>query len=195
METSVDDCISKPESEVSKSFALNTLNRQISVVIDVANGLEFLHSKQVVHRDLSPKNVLLKHRNSSDVIAKISDLGVARVIEDISTHLTRCPGTLNFMPPEAFRQHYSSKLDVYSFGAVMLYMLTSEWPTPPQHPYEHAAARDLLPAVTSHKMYHLIERCLAKCPEVRPTCAEILQYLKNDCFHPKFLKVSLVRMC
>ena len=62
----------------------------------------------IVHRDLSPKNVLLKAGNGDVPAAKIGDLGVAKIIKADSratqTLLTKVPGTVDFMPPECFRR-------------------------------------------------------------------------------------------
>ena len=78
----------------------------MSILHDVAEGLSYLHSRNppVIHRDLSPNNILLKHLPLLPV-AKIADLGVAKVINVDDTkskqYLTKAPGTVHFMPPEA----------------------------------------------------------------------------------------------
>ena len=72
-----------------------------SIVHDVSLGLCYLHNHDppIVHRDLSPNNVLLTAHH----VAKISDLGVAKVIKaDSRKAMTKAPGTVDFMPPEAF---------------------------------------------------------------------------------------------
>jgi len=75
-----------------------------SLLADVVRGLLYLHSRNppVVHRDLSSKNVLL----TSSLVAKISDLGNARIVNlqpgQLARTLTHLPGTFVYMPPEAF---------------------------------------------------------------------------------------------
>ncbi len=174
MDTSLYDCISRPEKS---PFALDRDGAQISILNDVAKGLKLLHTHQLVHRDLTPRNVLLRKDKLGIVIAKISDLGVARMISGSETDLTRCPGAYNFMPPEAFHQHpvYTEKLDIYSFGLLMIYILTGKLPQPP---YDRPSAQQVLPGVRSHDLFPLIERCLAKRPDLRPTAADILSYLQ-----------------
>lgn len=75
-----------------------------SILQDISLGLHFLHCRHdpIIHRDLSANNVLL----STDMRAKISDLGVAKILQvspaQLST-MTKAPGTQSYMPPEALR--------------------------------------------------------------------------------------------
>ena len=99
-----------------------------SLLTDVARGLLYLHTHNppVVHRDLSARNVLL----TSSLVAKISDLGNARIVNlqpgQLARTLTRVPGTHAYMPPESFDQHsqYGPRLDIFSFGHLTLFTLT-----------------------------------------------------------------------
>ena len=110
---------------------------KVSILLDIAQGLSYLHSQQppVVHRDLSPNNILIKGSMKSDavLVAKIGDLGVAKLIEiDNKGTLTKAPGTPAFMPPEATAERpvYGVPLDIFSFGGNVLYVATHKWPTP-----------------------------------------------------------------
>ena len=99
-----------------------------SLLADVARGLLYLHTRNppVVHRDLSARNVLL----TSSLVAKISDLGNARIVNlqpgQLARTLTHLPGTMVYMPPEAFDQcsRYGPRLDIFSFGHLALFTLT-----------------------------------------------------------------------
>ena len=99
-----------------------------SLLVDVVQGLLYLHTRNppVVHRDLSARNVLL----TSSLVAKVSDLGNARIVNlqpgQLARTLTRIPGTMAYMPPEAFDQHsqYGPCLDIFSFGHLTLFTLT-----------------------------------------------------------------------
>ena len=103
-----------------------TLKR--SLLADVARGLLYLHMRipPIVHRDLSARNVLL----TSSLVAKISDLGNARIVNlqpgQLAMTLTHLPGTMVYMAPEAFSEgsHYGPKLDIFSFGHLALFTLT-----------------------------------------------------------------------
>ena len=110
-----------------------------SILLDVAKGLSYLHafSPAVIHRDLSPNNILLTENKYVEFpVAKIADLGVAKVVKADSRNtrskLTKAPGTQAFMPPEALGINpvYDVKLDVFSFAGIMLFVSTHKWPTP-----------------------------------------------------------------
>lgn len=99
-----------------------------SLLVDIARGLLYLHTRHppVVHRDLTSRNILL----TSSLVAKISDLGNARIVNlrpgQLARTLTRIPGTVTYMPPEAFSEgsQYGPQLDIFSFGHLMLFTLT-----------------------------------------------------------------------
>ena len=99
-----------------------------SILADIAKGLVYLHNRRppVIHRDLSAKNVLL----NSAMVAKISDLGNSRIVDfqrgKLAQTLSRVPGTMVYMPPEAFdsTSRYGCTLDSFSFGHLALFTVT-----------------------------------------------------------------------
>ena len=104
-----------------------------SILHDVALGLYHLHSHTppIVHRDLSANNVLL----DSNMAAKISDLGVARILNltpQQMSRMTHAPGTPAYMPPEAMRANakYDTSIDEFSYGILMIHVLCGRWPLP-----------------------------------------------------------------
>ncbi|KAM0063236.1 putative protein kinase RLK-Pelle-DLSV family [Helianthus debilis subsp. tardiflorus] len=91
------------------------------ICIGIARGLAFLHEEtilKIVHRDIKATNVLL----DKDLNAKISDFGLAKLDEEDNTHIsTRVAGTYGYMAPEyALRGYLTDKADVYSYGIVLL---------------------------------------------------------------------------
>lgn len=96
---------------------------QISLSCDVAFALEYLHDRNLIHRDLCGDNVLLNHGQCVP-IAKVSDFGISRMIvnpEQLSHSLTSFGHRHGYLPQEVFNYptDYDASLDIYMFGVVM----------------------------------------------------------------------------
>ena len=196
-----------------KNRALDMVTK-ISILHDVSCGLNYLHSytpNPIIHRDLSPNNVLLVLRDQKP-IAKLSDLGVAKVVKADSRAtknvLTKAPGTVDFMPPEALVENpnYTTSLDVFSYGGIILHVVNQEWPTPSSQVQRDSLYR-LLPALSeierrqkhldkmsgvANVLEHLVIACLDDNPNNRPAIATVLKIVKflmvswssyNNCMH------------
>ena len=95
------------------------------LVADVADGLSYLHSLGMVHRDLKPKNVLVGPGG-----AKVADLGTAKIIgiaAQTAQH-TVGPGTAVYHPPEVLQGEYSAAIDVFSLGLLVVETALGESP-------------------------------------------------------------------
>eukprot|EP00026_Physarum_polycephalum_P000524 Phypoly_transcript_00525.p1 GENE.Phypoly_transcript_00525~~Phypoly_transcript_00525.p1 ORF type:complete len:758 (+),score=90.30 Phypoly_transcript_00525:142-2415(+) len=100
-------------------------NAKLKIAIDVAEAMEFLHSRNVVHRDLKSVNVLI---NRYTMVAKVCDFGLSRVIDCTST-LTGNIGTVGWIAPEIFQnKQYTEKCDVYSYGIILYELITQLLP-------------------------------------------------------------------
>ena len=135
------------------------LSLKRTLLADVARGLLYLHTRNphVVHRDLSARNVLL----TSSLVAKISDLGNARIVNlqpgQLVRTLTRIPGTMVYMPPEAFDDppRYGPRLDIFSFGHLALFTLTQVRKVQTFIPYYHLSNYCLIRNfATKHFLLH-----------------------------------------
>ncbi len=162
------------------------------ILRDVALGLCYLHENAppIIHRDLSANNVLL----ATNMSAKISDLGVAKIINLSPAQMglitqTQAPGTPVYMPPEAMvaRPRYTIKVDIFSYGVLMVHVLSGQWPIPeepfqvdPNNPGEVVPVTEaerrkafLDQIGRGHPLMDMIERCLSKADQ-RPVISQIL---------------------
>ena len=102
---------------------------EVDLCHDIALALAYIHSKDIIHRDLSGNNVLLLAGR-----AKITDFGMSKLLDSNRrmTPLTMCPGTLAYMPPEALSEPpvYSKKIDCFSFGVLQIQIMTRQFPDP-----------------------------------------------------------------
>jgi len=92
------------------------LGEKAQILLGVGKGLQYLHGKGVLHRDLTAHNVLLRVSNAGSCpIAKITDFGNSRIMTTDPTiqleSLSRLPGTLLYLPPEAHTGNYNDKID------------------------------------------------------------------------------------
>ena len=188
-----------PPTEVSKQFF--PLSLKCSILHNVACGVAFLHerSPSIVHGDLSARNVLL----DSGMVAKISDLGVARTAMDT---FTKAIGCRVYMPADAFscpHQTYNSSLDVFSFGVITIFTVSEMFPFQPLASAYFDKNSGLLVARTElqrrseymryvneqlrvcgqlrgdHPLIRLIQQCLQNESSERPGIGEVLHLLEE----------------
>ncbi|RWR85259.1 receptor protein kinase TMK1-like protein [Cinnamomum micranthum f. kanehirae] len=99
--------------------------RRLSIALDVARGMEYLHSlahQSFIHRDLKSSNILL----GDDYRAKVSDFGLVKLAPDGKQSVaTRLAGTFGYLAPEyAVTGKVTTKVDVFSFGVVLMELVT-----------------------------------------------------------------------
>ena len=164
-----------------------------SIVHDVSLGLCYLHNHDppIVHRDLSPNNVLLTAHH----VAKVSDLGVAKVIKaDSRKTMTKAPGTVDFMPPEALDDtpEYGPPMDVFSFAGIILHTFNQQWPSPSKNVKFDPKTRKKVALLEFERRQQyldkmigeaevlrpLVEECLDDDPAVRPTIATLCERIQ-----------------
>ncbi|KJA16610.1 hypothetical protein HYPSUDRAFT_47227 [Hypholoma sublateritium FD-334 SS-4] len=173
-----------------------TRKTRVNICEDIANGLLYMHSQHIIHRDLTTANVLM----DSDCKAKLSDFGLSNVIAELrgaSFMTSKMAGSARWAAPELFPPDDSVpeanfSTDIYSLGSVIFHVMTGKIP------YEgltetqvmlQVLANNRPPTLIESKLtptdsfWDIINRCWEAIPASRPTVAEVgqmvaLQHLK-----------------
>jgi serine/threonine-protein kinase len=155
----------------------------------IALGLAAIHQQGIIHRDIKPDNILV----GSDRKVKITDLGLAKQTDDPElnrlTATGMVVGTPLYVSPEAIRDPRSctTAADIYSLGATLYHLLVGHPPFPTGSPYEVMRAhleqrpqpiREVRADVPTG-LAQLVERCLNKLPEKRPTALQVAELLSG----------------
>ncbi|KAL3497993.1 hypothetical protein ACH5RR_040725 [Cinchona calisaya] len=175
---------------------------RLKIALGAAKGLAFLHGaeKPVIYRDFKTSNILL----DSDFNAKLSDFGLAKMgPEGSNTHVTtRVMGTYGYAAPEYVSTgHLTTKSDIYSFGVVLLELLTGRRATDKTRPKTEQSLVDWTkPYLTSSRrlrciidprlsgqysvkgareMAHLALQCVSMNPRDRPKMPAIIETLES----------------
>ena len=174
---------------------------KVYILLQVAQALSYLHSLNppLVHHDLSPNNVLL---NAISLQTKVTDFGMTRALDPSKmTRKSSVKGTQAFMAPEALVEppKYDDKLDIFSYGNVIVTTVTHQWPNP--GPYNKFEGSKLV-AVTelqrrqqyinqftpkeSELFLPVVRACLQNVPSERPTSIQLVtQMSKIEEAHPR----------
>ena len=147
----------------------------ISISQDVACGLSYLHQWKphpIIHRDISSGNVLLEPIPNG-WRAKVSDYGSANFMNLVSS--TVAPGCPAYAAPEAsLPAQHSPKMDVFSFGVLIVEMCLQELPEARPEQREAQIQHIKWPSMVS-----LIRRCISEKPGDRPSMSDIMELLSR----------------
>ena len=162
---------------------------QLNICLDIALALVYLHSNSLIHRDLTGNNVLMIGTR-----AKITDFGMSKLAtgNPRMTALTLCPGNLLYMSPEALDEakSYTAKLDIFSFGVIVIQILTRHFPNPTDRfrtvhvPQLNDEVRRVVPE-TERRQAHL-----QLIPDTHSLKTLVLQCLKKEIQRPSALQLS-----
>jgi serine/threonine protein kinase len=169
----------------------------VDIMLQIAQGMRYLHDGQMMHRDLKSKNVLVNvipgpdSRVFSSVLqVKVTDFGLAKLKTDNSRFTTRGVGTTKWRAPEVFEDDnnpgkYKKSADVYSFAMVFFEVLTGEIPFDdiPLGKLLQRLHRGLRPHLPRNEcpkyLSALIKKCWSRNAARRPTFATICKTLVN----------------
>ncbi|KAF5473080.1 hypothetical protein F2P56_009723 [Juglans regia] len=157
------------------------LQKLIAIALDIARGMEYIHSQGVIHRDLKPENILI----DQDFHMKVADFGIA-CGEAYCDSLADDPGTYRWMAPEMIKhKSYGRRVDVYSFGLILWEMVAGTIPYEDMTPVQAAFAvviknlRPPIPGDCPPAMRALIEQCWSLQPEKRPEFWQVVKVLEQ----------------
>ncbi|KAF7311471.1 Protein kinase domain-containing protein [Mycena kentingensis (nom. inval.)] len=176
-----------------RNVAAPSLNKVLSIMLDIARGLEYLHLRKpsVIHRDCKSSNILITAKGT----AKIADFGLAKVKQSTRSMVRSLVGTVNWQAPELWHAHpkYNHKVDVFSCAMVFWEMLQWHlkekkfpWEGMNEHAiYEIVGTKKQRPPTTGLRkqwcpaIVDLIERMWAQQHEDRPTMSEVVLALEE----------------
>ncbi len=146
--------------------------RKLEIISQAAKSLQYIHSKGVIHRDVSSKNMLV----TGDGKLKLIDFGLAIAKAASNNFLGGRSGTPSYMAPEQIRaMQNDEKTDIYSFGIVMYEVLSGRMPFPGGDNYSkmhhnlnyHAVdLKDAVPGIDP-RLSKIVSTCMRKKPEDR----------------------------
>jgi serine/threonine protein kinase len=159
--------------ELRLSWSLRT-----RIARDCAAALGYMHGKSILHRDLKSKNLLV----APDWSVKMCDFGFARKIDGPkNSYFTIC-GTDEWMSPEVMLgERYDEKADVYSFGMVLVEIITREKPierASASAPYDYEKLKMMTPPSCPYELFKICILCSQFYPINRPTVYEALEMLE-----------------
>ncbi|XP_011087372.2 probable serine/threonine-protein kinase PBL5 [Sesamum indicum] len=166
--------------------------QRIKIALGAARGLAYLHARNIIHRDMRPDNILITHDHES----MLGDFGLAKAQQD-DTSDTGVVGTLGYLAPEyAESGKMSTKTDVYSYGVVLLQLITGRsttdeipggkslvgWAEPllEKKNYPDLVDKRIPDSHNLHQLFWMVlvaERCLKKNPDNRWTMEQVVNVL------------------
>ncbi|KAI9159733.1 hypothetical protein LWI28_001382 [Acer negundo] len=174
---------------------------RLSIAVETAEALAFLHSSDVIHRDVKTNNILLEN----NFRVKVADFGLSRLFPTNVTHVSTAPqGTPGYVDPEYYQCYQlTDKSDVFSFGVVLIELISSlEAVDTNRHRHDINLATMAVNKIQNQALSELVDqslgferdyavrsmvtsvaelafRCLQQDREIRPSMQEVVEVLKG----------------
>ncbi|KAL5743349.1 hypothetical protein ACOSP7_026196 [Xanthoceras sorbifolium] len=174
---------------------------RLSIAVETANALTFLHASDVIHRDVKTNNILL----DNNFQVKVADFGLSRLFPTDVTHVSTAPqGTPGYVDPEYYQCYQlTDKSDVYSFGVVLIELISSlEAVDTNRHRHNINLSNMAVSKIQNHELNELVDpslgfetnsavrrmvttvaelafRCLQQDRDMRPSMQEVLEVLRG----------------
>ncbi|KAK6129836.1 hypothetical protein DH2020_036422 [Rehmannia glutinosa] len=178
---------------------------RLNIIMGAAKGLAYLHhdcSPRIIHRDIKSSNILL----DGNFDARVSDFGLAKLLEDEESHITTIvAGTFGYLAPEYMQSgRATEKTDVYSFGVLVLEIVSGKRPTDASFIEKGLNIVGWLNyLVSENRQREIVDlhcervqtesldailsiaiQCVSSCPEDRPTMHRVVQILESEVMTP-----------
>ncbi|XP_027121608.2 LRR receptor-like serine/threonine-protein kinase FEI 2 [Coffea arabica] len=178
---------------------------RLKIALGSARGIAYLHhdcSPKIIHRDIKSSNILL----DENLDPHVSDFGLAKLLVDEDAHVTTVvAGTFGYLAPEYLQNgRATEKSDIYSFGVLLLELVTGKRPTDPtfvkrglnvvgwmntlvkENRMEDIVDRRCTnaDAETVEAVLEIAARCTDANPDDRPSMQQVLQYLEQEVMSP-----------
>ncbi|KAF5725783.1 Leucine-rich repeat protein kinase family protein isoform 1 [Tripterygium wilfordii] len=178
---------------------------RLNIIMGAAKGLAYLHhdcSPRIIHRDIKSSNILL----DGNLEARVSDFGLAKLLEDEESHITTIVvGTFGYLAPEYMQSgRATEKTDVYSFGVLVLEVLSGKRPTDASFIEKGLNIVGWLNfLITENRQREIVDpncegvqvesldallsvaiQCVSSSPDDRPTMHRVVQLLESEVMTP-----------
>nr|XP_027124698.1 LRR receptor-like serine/threonine-protein kinase FEI 2 isoform X2 [Coffea arabica] len=198
---SLDDFLHE-HGQLNRSLNWST---RLKIALGSARGIAYLHhdcSPKIIHRDIKSSNILL----DENLDPHVSDFGLAKLLVDEDAHVTTVvAGTFGYLAPEYLQSgRATEKSDIYSFGVLLLELVTGKRPTDPtfvkrglnvvgwmntlvkENRMEDIVDRRCTnaDAETVEAVLEIAARCTDANPDDRPSMQQVLQYLEQEVMSP-----------
>ncbi|XP_039092008.1 serine/threonine-protein kinase Nek5 [Hyaena hyaena] len=152
--------------------------------VQISLGLKYIHDRKILHRDIKAQNIFL---SKNDMVAKLGDFGIARVLNNTMELARTCIGTPSYLSPEICQNKpYNNKTDIWSLGCVLYELCTLE------RPFEANSLHQLVLKICqarfapisprfSRDLHALVSQLFEVSPRDRPSINSVLKrpFLEN----------------